>query len=102
MGRDTGAAVSGQRAYAAALQTEIESVMRANVIPGAVVLIKSRDKGDWQATLGTGEIGKTVPLSMADSVRIGSNTKTMTSTGHHAVGAGGQAQAQRSDLEIPP
>jgi CubicO group peptidase (beta-lactamase class C family) len=27
-----------------------------------------------------GKIGKTAPLSMADSVRIGSNTKTMTST----------------------
>src|SRR4029453_7481709 len=64
--------VSGQPAYAAALQTEIERAMKANVIPGAIVLIKSRDKGDWRATLGTAEIGKTAPLSLADSVRIGS------------------------------
>jgi len=71
---------SGQQAYALALQTEIERVMKANVIPGAIVLIKSRDKGDWQGTFGTGEIGKTAPLAMADSVRIGSNTKTMTAT----------------------
>lgn len=70
----------GQRADFAALQTDIERVMHANVIPGAIVLIKSRDKGDWRATLGSGEIGKPAALSMADSVRIGSNTKTMTST----------------------
>jgi len=65
---------TAQRLDTAALQTEIERVMKANVIPGAIVLIKSRDKGDWRATLGTGEIGKTAPLSMADAVRIGSNT----------------------------
>ena len=80
VGRGTGKTVSGQPAYAAALQTEIESVMKANVIPGAIVLIKSRDKGDWQTTFGTGEIGRTAARSMAASVRIGSNTKTMTST----------------------
>lgn len=79
-GAPTATTVSGRPAYAAALQPEIERVMKANVIPGAILLIKSRDKGDWQATLGTGAIGKTAPLSMADSVRIGSNTKTMTST----------------------
>ena len=80
VGRGTGKTVSGQPAYAAALQTEIESVMKANVIPGAIVLIKSRDKDDWQTTFGTGEIGRTAARSMAASVRIGSNTKTMTST----------------------
>jgi len=79
-GATTALAVSGNPAYAATLHTQIESVMKANVIPGAIVFIKSRDKGDWRATLGTGEIGKTAPLSMNDSVRIGSNTKTMTST----------------------
>ena len=79
-GATTALAVSGNPAYAATLHTQIESVMKANVIPGAIVFIKSRDKGDWRATLGTGEIGKAAPLSMNDSVRIGSNTKTMTST----------------------
>ena len=76
----SGAGTSGQGGYAAALQAEIERMMKANEIPGAIVLIKSRDKGDWRAALGTGEIGKTTPLRMADYVRIGSNTKTMTST----------------------
>ena len=74
-----GEKVSVRPAYAA-LQTEIERVMKANMIPGAIVLIKSRDKGDWPGTLGTGQIGKTAPLVMTDFVRIGSNTKTMTST----------------------
>jgi D-alanyl-D-alanine carboxypeptidase len=44
------------------------------------VLLRSRDQGDWSATFGTREIGKDVPLSMDDYFRVGSNTKTMTST----------------------
>jgi D-alanyl-D-alanine carboxypeptidase len=79
-GGDIGTMEGSPSAYATTLQTEIETVMKANMIPGVIVLIKSRDKGDWHATLGTGQIGKAVPLTMADSVRIGSNTKTMTST----------------------
>jgi D-alanyl-D-alanine carboxypeptidase len=54
--------------------------MKEHVIPGAVVLVHSRDKGDWSATFGTREIGKDVPLSTEDHFRVGSNTKTMTST----------------------
>jgi D-alanyl-D-alanine carboxypeptidase len=45
-----------------------------------VVLIDSPTKGDWSATFGTAEIGKQVPMKMSDLFRIGSNTKTMTST----------------------
>ena len=67
-------------AYAATLQDRIPQLMKEHVIPGAVVLIRSRDEGDWSATLGTREIGKDVPLSMDDHFRVGSNTKTMTST----------------------
>src|SRR4029453_19303336 len=78
-GQSTGTTVSSQSVYVTALQTEIERVMKANVIAGAIVLIKSRDKGDWRATLGTGEIGKTAPLSMNEPVRIGKNTNAMTS-----------------------
>ena len=54
--------------------------MKANAVPGAVVLIDSPKKGDWSATFGTAEIGKQVPMKMSDLFRIGSNTKTMTST----------------------
>jgi D-alanyl-D-alanine carboxypeptidase len=54
--------------------------MKQNAIPGAIVLIKSGDQGDWSAVYGTQEIGQEIPMSMDDHFRIGSNTKTMTVT----------------------
>src|SRR4051812_1749330 len=67
-------------AYAATLQEAIPKVMAENAIPGVVVLIRSQEQGDWSATFGTGELGKDVPMSIDDHFRVGSNTKTMTST----------------------
>lgn len=67
-------------AYAATLQTEIPEVMTQNAIPGVVVKILSPERGDWSATFGTAELGSEVPMSLDDAFRIGSNTKTMTST----------------------
>ncbi len=67
-------------AYAATLQEQIPQVMQANAIPGAVVLVKSPEQGDWEATFGTAELGTTRPTSVDDYFRVGSNTKTMTST----------------------
>ncbi|MGH7919050.1 MAG: serine hydrolase domain-containing protein [Candidatus Dormibacteraceae bacterium] len=69
-----------QATYAAALQKQIPTVMKKNAIPGTVVLIESPSKGNWSATFGTAVIGKKVPMSMDDYFRVGSNTKTMTST----------------------
>ncbi len=69
-----------QPAYAATLSTELPAAMKANAVPGIVVLIDSPTKGDWAHTFGTAEIGKQVPMKMSDLFRIGSNTKTMTST----------------------
>jgi D-alanyl-D-alanine carboxypeptidase len=66
--------------YGTALQTQIPEVMKANAIPGAVVLVDSPRRGDWSGTFGTAQIGTTAPMSLDDSFRIGSNTKTMTST----------------------
>src|SRR3954466_5328783 len=40
-------------AYAATLQEAIPKVMAENAIPGVVVLIRSKDQGDWSATFGT-------------------------------------------------
>ncbi len=54
--------------------------MKDNVIPGAVVLIASPDQGDWTGTFGTGTLGEDDPITVADHFRVGSNTKTMTST----------------------
>jgi hypothetical protein len=81
-GTTTSAGASGGQlpAYAATLQEAIPKVMEENAIPGVVVLIRSKDQGDWSATFGTAELGKGVPMTIDDHFRIGSNTKTMTST----------------------
>jgi hypothetical protein len=68
-----------------ALQAEIRQLMRANVIPGAVVLIRSPRRGDWSAAfgtraLGTRALGTSEPMTLADHFRVGSNTKTVTAT----------------------
>jgi D-alanyl-D-alanine carboxypeptidase len=67
-------------AYALKLEKELPAVLKANAIPGALVLIRSPEKGDWTGTFGTAVLGKDVPMTLADHFRIGSNTKTMTST----------------------
>lgn len=67
-------------AYAANMRGLIPEVMKANAIPGTVVLIDSPSQGDWSASFGTAAIGRKVPMSLRDHFRIGSNTKTMTST----------------------
>ncbi len=66
--------------YAARLRKQIPALMKANAIPGLVVLIKSPRRGDWSATFGTAQLGRRVPMSLDDHFRVGSNTKTMTST----------------------
>lgn len=66
--------------YVATLQPRIAQAMKENAIPGAVVLVKSPSQGDWWAAFGTGTIGQHQPLSRDDYFRVGSNTKTMTST----------------------
>jgi D-alanyl-D-alanine carboxypeptidase len=66
--------------YAATLQEQIPELMQQNAIPGAAVLIRSRDDGDWTATFGTKEIGTEKPITLDDYWRIASNTKTMTAT----------------------
>ena len=69
-----------QPAYAKTLRKQIPALMRANAIPGTVVLIQSPKQGNWSSTFGTAATGKHAPMSLADHFRIGSNTKTMTST----------------------
>ncbi len=67
-------------AYAGMLQRQIPQLMKANAIPEVAVLIRSPSRGNWSDTFGTAVIGKHVPMSLRNSFRIGSNTKTMTST----------------------
>jgi D-alanyl-D-alanine carboxypeptidase len=53
--------------------------MREMAIPAAIVLARTHD-GAWSAAFGTRELGVDDPVTTADHVRIGSNTKTMTGT----------------------
>jgi len=76
----SGADASDEPDYAAAMQSRISAVMKENAIPGAVALILSPTQGDWSSTFGTAELGAEVPMSLDDFFRVGSNTKTMTST----------------------
>ncbi|MBS1844461.1 MAG: beta-lactamase family protein [Actinobacteria bacterium] len=69
-----------QPAYAAKLSQSLPVAMKENAVPGIAVLIDSPSKGNWRATFGTAAIGKQVPMKMGNLFRIGSNTKTMTST----------------------
>ena len=71
---------SSKPTYAKILQMEIPELLKANAIPGAVILIKAPKQGDWSGAFGTAEIGKQVPISVSDYIRIGSNTKPMTAT----------------------
>lgn len=66
--------------YVTEVTAAVDKVMQDNVIPGAVVLIASPDQGDWTGAFGTRTWGTDEPVSAGDHFRIGSNTKTMTST----------------------
>lgn len=76
----TSATPQAEPAYAATLRPVITQLMKDNVIPGAVVVVKSPKEGDWTETFGTRVIGADDPMSVDDYFRIASNTKTMTST----------------------
>ncbi len=56
------------------------AILKANGIPGAIVLVRSPEKGDWSAAFGVARIGTDTPPSPEDHVRIGSITKSLTAT----------------------
>src|SRR5690349_1179138 len=66
--------------YAAALQPQLEQLVRDMSVTGAVVLVRTPDRGDWTTTIGTQTYRGNDPVQVADHVRIGSNTKTWTGT----------------------
>ncbi|WP_395729781.1 serine hydrolase domain-containing protein [Nakamurella sp.] len=74
------ASAGAEPAYVAKVSASVEQTMTDNVIPGAVVLISSKDEGEWTGTFGTRTWGMDDPIQATDQFRIGSNTKTMTST----------------------
>jgi D-alanyl-D-alanine carboxypeptidase len=67
-------------AYAAAVQPELDRLMRDLAITGAVVLVRSPELGDWATAMGTRTWHGTEPVTLSDNVRVGSNTKTWTAT----------------------
>jgi D-alanyl-D-alanine carboxypeptidase len=66
--------------YAMGLRPKLEAMYKDMAVPGAVVLVQSREQGNWSATFGTRRIGSNDPITIDDHYRIGSNTKTMTGT----------------------
>ena len=73
-------AAFAQPAYASALRPKLQQIFTDTLTPGAVVLVRSPELGDWTATFGTRALGSADPVTLADHVRIGSNTKTWTGT----------------------
>jgi D-alanyl-D-alanine carboxypeptidase len=73
-------APDAEPAYVDKASDAVRKVMQENVIPGAVVLISAPDQGEWTGTFGTRTWGTEEPMQAGDHFRIGSNTKTLTST----------------------
>ena len=57
----------------------VTAMAREMLVPGAVALVRS-PAGEISTTYGTTTVGGSVPVSLADHVRIGSITKTWTGT----------------------
>ncbi|MBJ8345705.1 beta-lactamase family protein [Antrihabitans sp. YC2-6] len=61
----------------AAFQTAIEDAAKKLGVPGAVVLLRT-PQGEFEAIVGTTQLGEQVPPTTDTHFRIASNTKTMT------------------------
>src|SRR5262245_42569491 len=62
------------------LRPKLQQIVTDTLTPGAAVLVRSPELGEWTATFGSPVLGSATPVSLADHVRIGSNTKTWTGT----------------------
>ena len=71
---------AGSPAYVKALTSKIAKTLKQDAIPGAVVLVRSKEKGNWTAAFGTRQIGHNDPISALDVFRLGDVTETMTAT----------------------
>jgi D-alanyl-D-alanine carboxypeptidase len=73
-------ASSENPSYVAALRPELDELISDLAITGAVVLVRSPELGNWSTAIGTRTWHGTEPVTLADHIRIGSNTKTWTGT----------------------
>lgn len=62
------------------LRPIVTDQMAAMQVPGVVVAVTTPTQGEWKAALGTSDTATGVPMDVADHLRIGSITKTMTAT----------------------
>src|SRR5918912_2700133 len=79
-GAPSTAATAVVPAYAAKLQPELEQLAKDMLVSGAVIEVRSPERGDWTTTFGTRTYHGTDPVQASDHIRIGSVTKTWTGT----------------------
>lgn len=66
--------------FVAKLKPLLEAKMEQLRLPGAIVSVAVPDQGTWTTALGSGNLATREPMQVANSMRIGSLTKTMTAT----------------------
>jgi len=71
---------AAEPAYVAALQPQIDQLIKDLAIISGGVLIRSPELGDWTTTFGTKTWHGSEPVTLDEHIRIGSNTKTWTGT----------------------
>ncbi|MDI2022222.1 serine hydrolase domain-containing protein [Paenarthrobacter nicotinovorans] len=75
----TSAPTALQRFDSEGLRADFERTAKEVLVPGAMVLLETPE-GTLTASYGTGTRGAERPVSMADHIRVGSVTKTWTTT----------------------
>jgi len=76
----TAAPAAAEPSLEASLLPVVTGQMATMGIPGVIVSVQTPDGGSWQAALGVSDVVTRTPMDVADHVRIGSITKSMTAT----------------------
>jgi D-alanyl-D-alanine carboxypeptidase len=76
----TAAPAAAEPSLEATLLPVVTGQMVKMGIPGVIVSVQTPDRGSWQAALGVSDIVTRTPMDVADHVRIGSITKSLTAT----------------------
>jgi D-alanyl-D-alanine carboxypeptidase len=76
----TAAPAAAEPSLEATLLPVVTGQMAKMGIPGVIVSVQTPDRGTWQAALGVSDIATGAPMDVADHVRIGSITKSLTAT----------------------
>lgn len=74
----SGTAPAPSADYTASLSESIEQQMTEDGTPGAVVLVRSEERGDWSAAFGTRRVGADDPVTVDDVFRVGDVTAVMS------------------------